>query len=322
MSRSVVLRVTGLSVVGPGRQSILDDVSLTLKAGEVTAVVGETGSGKTTLLNSILGLLPPGLAVTAGKLEMEGTTGATDLLTLSSRERRRYLGREFGYVPQDVRSGLNPLMTARACVLEAARRGLGPARERSDAAMRRSGLSEEFVRLAAALRPGRLSGGECQRVLIAQAIVNNPRVLLLDEPTASLDPLAKYKVRATVRSLADDSRAVCLVTHDISALPGLADAIGVMYLGRMIEIGPADVMLTEPLHPYTRALLGCIPRLDTRANLVPIPGEPPPNPAAVPGCKFHPRCGRCEARCRSIQPTLQKISPTRRVACHVVTDPL
>jgi oligopeptide/dipeptide ABC transporter ATP-binding protein len=185
--------------------------------------------------------------------------------------------------------------------------------------MQRAGLAEEFVAREADRRPGRLSGGQCQRVLIAQAIVNDPRVLLLDEPTASLDPLTRREVRSTMRSLASDSRAVCLVTHDIAALPGLADTVGVMYLGRVVESGPADAVLARPLHPYTRGLVGCVPRADRRAALVPIPGEPPPDPAAVPGCKFHPRCGLCEARCRTEEPPLRDVEPNRRAACHVVT---
>jgi oligopeptide/dipeptide ABC transporter ATP-binding protein len=296
----------------------LEGIDLALRAGEVTAIVGETGSGKTTLLNSVLGLLPPGLAVTAGEIRIGEGVG-TDLLALTEAERRHYLGVQIGYVPQDVRSGLNPLMTARATVLEAARRGGGAARERADAAMQRAGLAEEFVAREADRRPGRLSGGQCQRVLIAQAIVNDPRVLLLDEPTASLDPLTRREVRSTMRSLASDSRAVCLVTHDIAALPGLADTVGVMYLGRVVESGPADAVLARPLHPYTRGLVGCVPRADRRAALVPIPGEPPPDPAAVPGCKFHPRCGLCEARCRTEEPPLRDVEPNRRAACHVVT---
>jgi oligopeptide/dipeptide ABC transporter ATP-binding protein len=168
-------------------------------------------------------------------------------------------------------------------------------------------------------RPGRLSGGQCQRVLIAQAIVNDPRVLLLDEPTAALDPLARREVRTTLRGLAGDRCAVGLVTHDLAALPGLADTVAVLYLGRVVETGPADAVLARPLHPYTRGLVGCIPRADRRADLAPIPGEPPPDPTAVPGCKFHPRCGLCEARCRTEEPPPRDAGPDRRVACHVVT---
>jgi oligopeptide/dipeptide ABC transporter ATP-binding protein len=319
MTKPVVLDVRGLCVRGPRGQSILDDVEMTLCAGEVTALVGETGSGKTTVLNSVLGLLPPGLVVSAGEVRLD-EAGRVDLLSLSEREMRGLLGMQIGYVPQDVRSGLNPLMTARLSVREAAQRGMEPRKDRADAAMVRAGLTEDFVRRDADRRPGKLSGGQCQRVLIAQAIVNRPRVLLLDEPTASLDPPTRREVQATVRRLADDRCAVCLVTHDVAALPGLADMIGVMYLGRIVEMGPADEVLRHPRHPYTIGLLGCVPRLEERTRLLPIPGEPPPSAAEVPGCKFHPRCEWCEPRCRSDEPRLRKIGLAREVACHVV-DP-
>src|SRR5262245_55250849 len=139
MSKPVVLDVCGLNVRGPQGQAILEDVNLQLRAGEITAIVGETGSGKTTLLNSILGLLPSGFAMKVNQLRV-GEELEIDLMNLEPREFRRQLGRRIGYVPQDVRSGLNPLMTARATVLEAARRGTRPARPRVDSAMCRAGL--------------------------------------------------------------------------------------------------------------------------------------------------------------------------------------
>lgn len=320
MSGPVVLEVSGLGVRGPRGRSILHDVGLTLRAGEVTAIVGETGSGKSTLLSSVLGLLPHGLHADAGAIRL-GEGGDVDLLALTPRERRRHLGVAIGYVPQDARSGLDPLMTARASVLEAARRGEGPARERVADALRRAGLPDDFLVRDADRRPGRLSGGQCQRVLIAQAIVNRPRVLLLDEPTASLDPPTRAEIRAMIRRLADASCAVCLVTHDVAALPGLADRIGVMYLGRIVEAGAAADVLRSPRHPYTIGLLACVPRLDRRERLVPIPGEPAAA-ADVPGCKFHPRCGLAVGRCRAEEPPLRSIDPAREVACHVVApDP-
>ena len=206
MSKPIVLEVRGLCVRGPRGQSVLDDVELTLRAGEVTALVGETGSGKTTVLNSVLGLLPPGLEVSSGEVWIEAG-GRVDLLSLSEREMRRFLGLQIGYVPQDIRSGLNPLMTARAAVLETASRARGAAKERANAAMRKAGLGEDFVRHDADRRPHKLSGGQCQRVLFAQAIVNQPRVLLLDEPTASLDPPTRREVQATIRRMAGDECA-------------------------------------------------------------------------------------------------------------------
>jgi oligopeptide/dipeptide ABC transporter ATP-binding protein len=321
MSKPIVLEVRGLCVRGPRGQSILDDVEITLRAGEVTALVGETGSGKTTVLNSVLGLLPPGLEVSKGEVWIEAG-GRVDLLSLSEREMRHFLGLQIGYVPQDVRSGLNPLMTARAAVLETARRATGAVKERANAAMRKAGLAEDFVRRDADRRPGKLSGGQCQRVLFAQAIVNQPHVLLLDEPTASLDPPTRREVQATVRRMAGDDCAICLVTHDLSSLAGLADTIGVMYLGRVIESGPAGQVLQHPRHPYTRALLACVPRIDERARLEPIPGEPAAGADDVSGCRYHPRCEFCEDRCRFEEPKLREVGFARKAACHVVgVDP-
>lgn len=319
MSHPVALDVRGLGVRGPRGRTILDEVSLTLHAGEVTALVGETGSGKTTVLNSILGLLPTGLTTSAGEIRFAGDE-PVDLVALNEHALRRYRGLQIGYVPQDVRSGLNPLMTARATVLEAARRGTGSAEQCAEHALRRAGLTDEFVRRDANRCPGRLSGGQCQRVLIAQAIVNEPRVLLLDEPTASLDPPTRRAVQAAIRSLAGDACAVCLVTHDIAGLAGLADTVGVMYLGRLVEFGRADHVLRAPRHPYTIGLLGCLPRLDRREVLRPIPGEPPARVEDVTGCTFHPRCGLCEPRCRTEEPHLREVGAARRVSCHVVSS--
>lgn len=317
MSGPVVLEVRGLGVRGLRDQTILDHVDLTLRAGEVTALVGETGCGKTTLLNSILGLLPRGLHVVSGEVRLEADE-SIDLLGIAEHSLRRYLSLQIGYVPQDVRSGLNPLMSARATVLEAARRLTGPAVERVAAAMASAGLSQEFIRADALRRPGKLSGGQCQRILIAQAIVNEPRVLLLDEPTASLDPPTRRDVQATLRRLADAHRALCIVTHDVSALPGLADSVSVMYLGRIVETGPAAEVLHHPRHPYTRGLLACVPRIDRRSAITPIAGEPTMDAAETPGCKFHPRCEWCEPRCRSDEPRLRDLGRARKVACHVV----
>lgn len=315
MSSLPVLAIENLSVLGPGRRDILCSVSLDLPGASVTAVVGETGSAKSTLINSILGLLPVGLHPVEGTITIADGE-SVDLLSLDANQRRKYLGVQIGYVPQDVRSGLNPLMSVRATVREAARRIAADSGPRVDEALRRAGLSEEFLRRDSHRRPTKLSGGQCQRVLIAQAIVNHPRVLLLDEPTASLDPLARNAVLETVRRLTDDGCAVCLVTHDIAAAASVADYVAVMYLGSIVESGSAADVLGRPQHPYTRALVACVPRLDRRDQLVPIPGSPTDN--EVTGCKFHPRCPLRQLDCDSQVPLLRVVDPDRKVACHVI----
>ena len=125
-------------------------------------------------------------------------------------------------------------------------------------------------------------------------------------------------MQATLRGLTSNRCAICLATHDLAALTGLADTVGVLYLGRLVEIGPAQDVLRHPQHPYPRGLLACVPRLDQKTRLVPIPGEPPPVASDVPGCKFHPRCELCEERCRSEEPRLRETGLGRKVACHVV----
>ncbi len=318
---SDILTVSNLTVRGPQRTEILCGVNLKLRSGEILGVVGETGSGKTTLINSILDLLPTGLHIVDGTISLHEEQ-PVDLLKLDDRRRRDYLGLAIGYVPQDVRSGLNPLMTARASVLEGARRQGSAVIDRTEAALRKAGLPDEFLKGDADRRPARLSGGQCQRVLIAQAIVNEPRVLLLDEPTASLDPPTRADVLETIRRLADARCAVCLVTHDLTAVSAVADRVAVMYAGRIVELGPADRALTDPKHPYTRALVDCLPRIDAHRSMTPIPGEVPAAVTELAGCKYHPRCPHFEERCALQEPVLHEIQPNHSAACYALDAPI
>jgi oligopeptide/dipeptide ABC transporter ATP-binding protein len=322
MSALSMIEVRNLRVIARSGRVVLDGLSIDFPLGGVTAIVGESGSGKSTLLNCILGLLPEGLEVSGGEVIFNDPRGGgpVDLLLQSDRDRRAVLGRKIGYVPQDGRSGLDPLMRVRDSVLEAVQLGADfeeTPEVRTDAALLRAGLSREFLENDAARRPSRLSGGQCQRIQIAQAIVNQPPVILMDEPIASLDPLARLDVLATVKQLSTDRTTIVLVTHDLRAAAAAADRIAVMYLGRVIETGPAAVLWAAK-HPYTKGLIACLPRIAVRLSVRPIPGEAPDDLTGIPGCKFHPRCEECIDLCRLNEPQLRDVGDRRKAACHVV----
>ena len=315
----ILLRIRGLTVTTALGREILRELNFDLPRGKVVVVVGESGSGKSTLVNCILNLLPEGLELTAGSI-LFVRDGATDLIQLPDEDRRILDRQAFGYVPQDARSSLDPLAKANDIVSEAA--SLAPSltpspSERVRAAFLAAGLPGDFFINDANRRRGKLSGGQCQRVAIAQAIVNQPDLLLMDEPTSSLDPLARKDVLSTIARLTADGRTTLLVTHDIGNVAEVADWVAVMYLGKVVESGPAPQILITPKHPYTKALLRCVPRVDARSPLPVIRGQVANDAASIPGCKFHPRCPECVDRCRTEEPETRAIAEKGEVACHV-----
>jgi peptide/nickel transport system permease protein len=263
-----LVSIANLTVVNHQGHVILDNLSLDVPRGGVTVLVGESGSGKSTLLNCLLGLLPDGLAVTNGTIKITGSDGNDiDWIASTEAERREQRRSLLGYVPQDARSSLNPLMRAGAIVREAAALapGAGSVRQRADSALRKAGLSASFLRNDAGRCRGRLSGGQCQRIAIARAIVNGPELLLMDEPTSSLDPLARQEVMQTIKALASEQTTILLATHDVAGLAGVSDRVVVIYQGRIVECGPTAQVFRKPRHPYTIGLLGCVPRVRVSA---------------------------------------------------------
>jgi oligopeptide/dipeptide ABC transporter ATP-binding protein len=295
-----------------GRARAVDGVSLDLERGEVLALVGESGSGKTTLIRAIQGLQP----TTGGSIEFPGQPGTGQRLR-----------RDVQMVFQDPTGALNPRQTVYEIVAE----GLRMRRDRGDEATQvaealgRAGLrpAERFVHRY----PHEISGGQRQRVVIAGAIVMRPRLLLADEPVASLDASIRGEILALLRSLVDETGlAIIAVTHDLGLAWNIADRIAVMYLGRIVEVGPTEQVLADPLHPYTRALLSVVPEIDHVEPQV-LVGETP-DPTRVPtGCRFHPRCpvvasGEAarlglEPRCRGEDPVLTERGTARWSACHL-----
>lgn len=284
MTTSSLLSVEGLRVVFPGRRGgaaarAVDGVDLDIRRGEIVALVGESGCGKTTLARSLLGLVPP----TAGRVTFDGAP-----LDYSSRALKAYRKRA-QLVLQDPSGSLNPRHTVYDAVAEGLRvHGYrGDERAAVAGALARAGLRPPerfFLRY-----PHELSGGQRQRVVIAGALVLEPELLVADEPVASLDASVRGEILALLLRLrAELGLSALVVTHDLGLAWNIADRVAVMYLGRIVETGEVEQVLTAPRHPYTQALLSVLP--EAPGDPVVLAGEPP-DPSRIPsGCRFHVRC--------------------------------
>ncbi len=319
----VLLSVQDLTVSFPsrrGRVPAVDGVSFELQAEETLALVGESGSGKTVSCLALLRLIqsPPG-RIERGRVLFRGT----DLLALDERALRKIRGREIALVFQDPLSALHPLLPIGRQLAEVAEVHAGASKREARAHAVRSlgevGIPAPESRVAS--YPHQLSGGMRQRVLIAMALLLRPAILIADEPTSSLD----VTIQAQILELLSDLQrrhgmALLLVTHDLGVVAGRADRVQVMYAGRTVETAPVRELFRAPLHPYTRALLASVPRIDAAppARLPSIEGQPPDLARLPSGCAFAPRCSLAHELCRSSRPELEAlpgIARERRSAC-------
>jgi oligopeptide/dipeptide ABC transporter ATP-binding protein len=299
----------------------LDGADLVVRAGEVVALVGESGSGKTTLARSLVGLLRPA----AGEVRWEGRP-----LARSTRGLKK-LRRHVQLVLQDPAGALNPRHTVYESVAEGLRvHRLVAGSDRTETELVAQALSSAGLRPPEALflrYPHELSGGQRQRVLIAGALALQPQLLIADEPVSSLDASIRGEILALLLKLRQDfGLGVLVVTHDLGLAWNIADRIAVMYLGRVVEAGPTEQVLTQPQHPYTQALLSVVPEIEGLEPVV-LRGEIP-DPTRIPaGCRFHPRCpalasGEADAvagACRGVAlPVLSGDPEGHRSACHLV----
>ncbi|MFD4910526.1 dipeptide ABC transporter ATP-binding protein [Kitasatospora purpeofusca] len=306
-SSSPLLSVEGLDVsFGPVRA--VQDVSFALDRGECLAVVGESGSGKSVTARTLVGLTGAGgrvpAAVSARRLAFDGL----DLGTLTAAQWRGVRGRRIGLVLQDALVSLDPLRTVGAEIAEPLRvHGLAaraelPSRVRS--LLERTGVPEPERR--AAQYAHQLSGGLRQRALIASALAAEPDLLIADEPTTALDVTVQAQVLDLLDELRGKGTALLLISHDLSVVGRLADRVAVMFGGRIVETGPAERLLAEPRHPYTRALLAAVPGARTRGTR--LAPEPAGRPAAAPGgCPYAARCAAADDTCRSTLPPVDAL---------------
>jgi peptide/nickel transport system ATP-binding protein len=294
----------------------VDGVSFDVRDGETVGLVGESGSGKSMIGNSIMRLLPPGGAITAGEIRLDGK----DLVSLDDAGIRKVRGSEIGLVFQDPMSALNPTMTIGRQIAETVcfHRGVSVS-----AGLSRAREMLELVSVPKAAErisdyPHQLSGGLRQRVVIAMALACSPKLLIADEPTTALD----VTIQAQILTLLDDLKsqlrmALLLITHDMGVIAERADRVVVIYAGREVESAATSELFSRIRHPYTEALLAAIPRLDQdrRRRLYSIPGSPPDLTRLPPGCRFAPRCRLATERCRSEDPQLSGDEAAHTYAC-------
>jgi peptide/nickel transport system ATP-binding protein len=292
---------------------VIDDLSLDIQEGEIVGMVGESGSGKTMTALAVLQLLPRGARV-SGSIRLDGQ----ELLDLPESELQQVRGARVGMVFQEPVAALNPVFTIGTQLLAAIRahRDLPKqeARTRAIELLRSVGLPEPELRLRQ--YPHQLSGGMCQRAMLAMALASGARLLICDEPTTSLDVTIQDEIVRLIRRLAVESGiAVLFISHDLGLVSRLCHRVAVVYAGQVVEAGPTRVLLEAPRHPYTQALLRCVPNLQ-EVGVVHrgIPGTPPLPGASPPGCRFQPRCEFAVAACAAPQ-VLEPMAEDHQVRC-------
>jgi peptide/nickel transport system ATP-binding protein/oligopeptide transport system ATP-binding protein len=314
-----LLEVRGLTTAfrtARGEINAIDDVSFSVDEGEVLGIVGESGSGKSVTALTIMGLLPqPPARVAAGSIRFAGK----DITKLSETAMQKIRGPGIAMVFQEPMTSLNPVFTIGDQITETLRahERLPPRvqRERAIAMLDKVGIPSASRRLDD--YPHQLSGGQRQRVMIAIALCCNPRLLIADEPTTALDVTIQAQILDLLLDLRDEFRmAVIVITHNMGVVAETADRVMVMYAGRVIEQAPVAGIFDQPLHPYTRGLLSCVPSLEQETErLTAIPGTLPEPARRPPGCRFAPRCDLAIDACSEALPELRPLAPAHDVAC-------
>jgi peptide/nickel transport system ATP-binding protein len=326
MSPDVVLSVRNLSVVfhtPDGDVVAVNDVSFDLRSGETLGIVGESGSGKSVTASSIMRLNNSNTASTTGSIFVSGV----DVLTAEESEVRRIRGSEVAMIFQDPLSALNPYYTvgkqiAEAYLVHHSDASKADARKVTLEMLKKVGIPNPEKRIDEF--PHQFSGGMRQRIVIAIALINNPKVLIADEPTTALDVTVQAQILDLMKELQTEFKmAIVLITHDLGVIAESALDVLVMYGGRIVEKSTVEALFSEPTHPYAWGLLGAVNSLgsSSRGSLVAIAGSPPSLIALPSGCSFNPRCSYAIDVCRAEVPRLRGVGSQGSVtACHLSDD--
>ncbi len=301
-----------------GSWKVIKQVSFFLKEGEKLGIVGESGSGKSLLMRSLIKLLPPSIVITGGSVQYDHQM----LSAMNEQKLQKIRGKEIGMIFQDPLTFLNPTLTIGAQIRESFLCHFPHVTKKEAQAaayelLKEVGIADPELRLTQF--PHELSGGLCQRVLIAIALAANPRILIADEPTTALDVTIQAQIMELLQKLSP-SKSMILITHDLSLVASFCDRVMVMYAGQIVEQAPIDQIFKKPAHPYTEQLLKSIPSLTSREPLVPIPGSPPDLSKPLRGCPFAPRCPYAFEKCFKEVPPLFQISPDHQSRCWLKKD--
>lgn len=292
----------------------VDNVSLKLEKGKTLGIVGESGSGKSTLGRLMLRLIEP----TAGEINFDDI----NLLKLKNTELRK-MRSKMQMIFQDPMSSLNPRMSIRQLVSEPLEIHKNLKASEQNAAVEEIITKVGLEKSALDKYPHEFSGGQRQRISIARAVINNPSLIVADEPVSALDVSIQSQILNLLMDLRNDlNLSFVFISHDLSVVRHIADEVAVMYLGNIVEIAPADQLFSNPQHPYTQALISAIPQVEKekRVNRIILKGDIP-NPADAPsGCYFHPRCPIAIDKCSSLAPTLKITGANHLTSCHLVNE--
>jgi peptide/nickel transport system ATP-binding protein/oligopeptide transport system ATP-binding protein len=298
----------------------VDGVSFTLEEGETLGMVGESGCGKTTTCLSIVRLLPAAARIVGGSIRFEGD----ELTTMRPRQMRRVRGGRIAMILQDPMASLNPLFSIYRQVSEPAY---------YHRALRGRSLRERVRELLNAVRipspamrmrefPHQMSGGMRQRIVGAIALAGGPKLIIADEPTTNLDVTIQAQYLDLLKELQERTGvAIIFVTHNLGIVARMCDKLGVMYAGQLVEAGSVRQLFNTPQHPYTKALLGSMPKLGSKEKLFSIPGQPPDLATLPSGCAFHPRCPEALPRCSVEAPRETQVGDAWRTRCWLAQPP-